>query len=378
MRRPPFTFLPRGRAVRPLLAAIVALMLSGPALAQSGGAANQEGAGSTAGGAAGSGAASSDEAATQPLTFAEALAMAPDASTDILSARTALATARRDQQRTLADPNSLRVDRISAQNAVDAAEGTLAGAVASNRVNVASAFFSALEGDTSLRLAELSHDIAQQTLEAQQARQAAGAATDLDVAKAANDEQAARASIVSATTERTLAYATLSSLLGITADELAPLGDMPSLDTVDAYLQRAATENAQVIAAQDAVTLAEARFDASDNDFTARADLEAARQALADARTSVTDTKRTLQLNVASAFARAQAAASTVTNAKANDATAAEDLQTAAARLEAGSISQLTYRSSESTRAQAAQSLENARHAYVNAVLALEQTVIGR
>lgn len=314
----------------------------------------------------------------QPLTLDVALALAPDASSTVLSARTRLAAAKRDEDRTVADPSSLRVDRISAHNAVDAAEGALAAAVAGNRVDVASAFFTALEADTSLQLAELTHDIASQTLAAQRARRDAGAATDLDVAKAENDERSGKSSIVEATNQRALAYAALAGLLGESVDRLAPSFDLPTLDTLDAYQQRASTENAQVISAADAVTLAQAKLDASDNDFTARADLESARQALSDATTNVSETKRTLQLNVASAFARAEAAAATVANASANDATAAQDLQTASTRLQAGSISQLAYRSSERTRAQAAQSLENARHAYANAVFSLEQTVVGR
>ncbi len=319
-----------------------------------------------------------DNAADGPLTLDAALALALEASTTVRGARSSLTAAVRDEDSSLRDPSSLRVDHISAQNAVAAAEGALAAAVVGNRVDGATAFFTALEAETSVRLAELTHAIASQTLAAQRARRDAGAATDLDVTKAENEEQSSSSSLVEATNQRTLAHAVLSGLVGEAVDQLAALDSTPTLETLDAYQQRARTENNQVRTTTDAVTLAQARLDASNNDFTAHVDLENAQQALADATVNATETKRTLQLNVASAFARAQAAAAAVTNAAANDVTAAEDLQTASTRLQAGSISQLSYRSSERARAQAAQNLESARHGYVNAVFALEQTVVGR
>lgn len=316
------------------------------------------------------------QATPAPLTLEQALALGPDASADVLTARNDLTAASRDEARVLADPSSLRVDRIAAQNATRAAHAHLGAVMAADRSEVAGAFFDALEAESALRLATLSLDIQTQTLAAQQARRDAGAATDLDVAKAQNDAQAARSAVLDAQTQRTLAIATLASLVGRQPDALEPVTDAPPLGGLDGY-QEGLQDNAQRVAAANAVALAQARLDASDNDFTARSAIDSARDALASAELSQRDLERTLALTLRSAYARAQAAAATLANARATDATAAQDLATAKTRLDAGSIAPLTYRSSELSRRQAAQALESALHAYLRSVYALQQAVAG-
>ncbi len=86
---------------------------------------------------------------------------------------------------------------------------------------------------------------------------------------------------------------------------------------------------------------------------------------------------RTLDLSVRGAYANAQAAVAALANATAADATAQDDLEAAKARLDAGVISPLAYRSGELTRRQAAQVLASARHAVILRLAELERTVLG-
>ena len=316
------------------------------------------------------------QATPTPMSLEQALALGPDASAEVLTAHNDLTAAKRDEARVLADPSSLRVDRIAAQNASRAAEAHLRASLAANRSDVASAYFDALEAESALQLADLGLDIQTQTLAAQQARRDAGAATDLDVAKAENDTQAARSKVLDAQTQRTLTMATLASLIGAQPDALESVTDSPTLDALDTY-EQALQANAQRVSAANAVALAQARLDASNNDFTAQSAIDSARDTLASAQLSQQELERTLALTVRSAYARAQAAAATLANARASDATAAKDLATAKTRLDAGSIAPLTYRSGELSRQQAQQALESALHAYLSSIYALQQTVAG-
>jgi len=314
---------------------------------------------------------------SSPLTLEQALALGPEASADVLSARAALEAAQRTESRVTADPASLRVDRIAAENARADAERSLAAALAANRVSVAGAVFGALEADTAVDVARLDSAIQEQTLAAERARFKAGATTDLDVAKAENAYRAAETTLTDATTQRTLATNTLASLIGRQVAALSPIAEVPALQEADAYRQKADALNAALLAARASERLAEAQLQAADNDFSSRSQIQDARDALADAKRYVGEVARTLDLAVRGAHANAEAAAAAYRNAQAANTTAERDLAAARARLDAGSISPLAFRNSELTRAQAAQALQFARHALILQIFTLEQVVAG-
>ena len=311
------------------------------------------------------------------LTLERALALGPDASASVLSNRAALASAQRDATRVASDPASLRVDRITAENARANAERALAAALTANRSNVASAFFDALEADTAVAVARLDASIQQQTLEAERARLQAGAATELDAAKARNAASAAEAALNDALTQRTLAWNTLASLIGTQVAAVTEPAELPALGAVDTYLQRAEQENAPLNAARNAQVLAQAQLEATDNDFSPRAEIQVARDAVQDAVRHVGEVERTLELSVRAAHANAEAAEASLDNTRAADVTAQRDLDAARARLDAGSISPLAFRNSELTRRQAAQALAAARHALILRIYTLDQVVAG-
>lgn len=323
------------------------------------------------------GAASAQAVSSPTLTLGQALALGPDASASVLSARSTLEAARRTEARVAADPASLRVDRISAQNARSDAEQALAAALAANRAAVAGAVFDALQSDSAVEVATLDAAIQEQTLAAERARLQAGAATDLDVAKAENAYRTAEATLTDATTQRTLAMNALASLIGRQVASVSPVVEVPALQDLDSYRQQADQNNAALLAARGAERLAEAELQAADNDFSSRSQIQDARDALGDAKRHLAEVERTLDLAVRAAHANAEATAAALHNAQAADATAARDLAAARARLDAGSISPLAFRSNELTRAQAAQALQSARHALILQIYTLEQVAAG-
>lgn len=311
------------------------------------------------------------------LTLQQAWAAGPDVNAAVLAARAALASAQRNQTRVAADPQSLRVDRVSADNDVVNAKHELDAALATAKANVAAAYVDALEADAALAVAELDASIQAQTLRAEEARQNAGAATDLDVTKARNASRQAQAAWTDARTQRSLAYGNLASLVGRQVKALATITDVPALAELDAYLQRAGDANAQLVAARNAEVLARAQLAAVDNDFSPRSTIQQAQDALADATRHIHEVERTLELGVRGAYASAEAAEAAWGNAKAADATAQKDLDADKARLDAGAISPLAYRSTELARQQAAQALASARHAVLLRIVELDRTVLG-
>ena len=161
------------------------------------------------------------------LTLEAAFQIAPDASAALIAARTEVAAAQRDLDRTLADPLALRVPRLQAEQRLASAREALDAGLIALRITVARAYFAALEADEALEIARLEHAIAQVSLEAQQVRFNAGAATQLDLDRAGNDLDTAVRTLAETGSDRELAYAELASQLGTAVTSLGPLATRP-------------------------------------------------------------------------------------------------------------------------------------------------------
>ena len=192
------------------------------------------------------------------LTLEAAFQIAPDVSADLIAARTEVAAAQRDLDRTLADPLALRVPRLQAEQRLASAREALDAGLIALRITVARAYFAALEADEALEIARLEHTIAQVSLEAQQVRFNAGAATQLDLDRARNDLDSAVRTLAEAGSDRELAYAELASQLGTAVTSLGPLNEASQLPELGRVVAEAQTRNGRVRAAQRAVELAQA------------------------------------------------------------------------------------------------------------------------
>ncbi len=313
-----------------------------------------------------------------PMTLADAVRLGAEIDSAVVNARADLSAAERDLDRSEADPLALRVPVLQARQAVEAAQAGLVTALIDSRLAVSQAYFTALGADDTLALAEQQRDISSVTLEAEQVRLDAGAATQLDVDRAGNNLDDAERDVASAANDRALADAELRSLLGSDVAALTPASDAPALAELAAVLADAQARNAQLAATGRALALAEAQLAAVDNAFSARTDIESAQDRLGSARLNVEETARSLELTVRSSYNAVLSAEGRWVGARADLATAQEDLEAQRARLDAGSISPLSYRQTELSAANSASSAARALNDLLLAHLRLEQTVMGR
>jgi outer membrane protein, heavy metal efflux system len=318
-------------------------------------------------------------AAAEPMALDEALRVGPEADADVITARSELRAAERDAVRVGADPLALRLDRLVADHAVDGARSALISSMTRSRIQTAELYVQALEADQAHVLAVIERGNAERTLEAQTIRLAAGAVTELQVERARNDHEAAVRDAEHAEAARALAYGALSSRLGVAVDQVVAIPDdvltRPSLDEA---MTRMLRENAQLRAAERSVTLAAARLEAVDNDFSTRAEIEAARDAVASAHVRHAELERSLELGVRSTHNGVLAAQTRYEGAVASFATSQADLAAQATRFQAGSISPIAFDQAKLQHANTLTALQSTKHAYFLSIMRLEQAIVGQ
>ena len=314
----------------------------------------------------------------QPLTLEQALALAPNVDATIISAQTELASAQRDYERVKADPLSLRLDILQAEQKVSSDQEALDKALLSNRVNATEAFFNALESDESLSNAQKQFEIANATLSAQQIRYQAGAITQIDLSNAQNDAVEAERRVSDAQNTRNLAYSQLTSKLG-----QEPVGlmvytaDAPQLAPLEQYQAQALEKNSQLNGLKRNVSLSQAQLEIVDNAFSSRSQIESAKDTLSNVQLNLSDYQSTLGLSIESSYNSVLSANASYQNAVEAFNTATNDLSAQKTRLDAGSISPIAYSQSELAFAQKQAALNRSKHQLLVAFTRLEQAVLG-
>jgi len=313
-----------------------------------------------------------------PISLEQALALASELDAGVISARADLAAAERDLARTRADPLALRLTIAQAEQALENAQAALESALSSSRAALTNAYLAALEADQTLAVAEQAEAIATIALEASEIRFNAGAATQLDLERARNDFGAAQRDRNDARQTRALTYSELASLVELLPEELTlqPVTATPAIPELDSLLVRLA-ENRQWRLTRQAVELAELRLAAVDNAFSARAEVEAARDALANAQVRLRETRRSLELTMRQSHNAVLAAQSRLMSAAASAATASDTLSAQTLRYEAGSISRLEFERARLDAARAEAQHQTARHALLRALLQLTRALLG-
>jgi outer membrane protein len=311
------------------------------------------------------------------LTFEQMLGLTLGANAEVFTAQAALDSATRGLARVQADPLALRVTLLQAEQAVSSAQQALKTAQLKAQNNAADAFAAAREADSSVTLAEQKLDIAQTEFDANSARIKAGAATNLDVERAQNALASAQRDLAAAQQSRTLAYASLASLLAIpntfSLEGAVSLGEVPDLETALANLET----NSLVTQARQTFELAQAQLAAIDNAFSARSDVDLAKDEVARAETQVQEARRSVEITVQQSYNGVLVAQSRVQSAEAAFATAQADLTAQQTRFDAGSISLLDLKQSQLALVDSESQLEQAKHALANSLRGLELTIMG-
>ncbi len=316
-------------------------------------------------------------AQNESFSFEQVLELAERNSANVATANTNYASSTRDLSRTQADPLALRIPIMQAEQALQRAQSSLEAAKLSARNTAASAFASAKEADTSLRLSHMSLAISQTTLNATNIRLQAGAATKLELEKAQNGLADARNQLANAEQSRNLAYDNLRSLIAVAGDFVlsddVAIAEVPSLENVLANLAR----NSQIMNSQHSLALAEAQLAAVDNAFTARKDIEAAKDQVNNARTNLAETQRSLEINIKQSYNAVLAAQGRVQTARANLGTSQSDYNAQNLRFNSGSISPLQLAQSELSLANSQSQLEKAQHALASSLRQLDLAILG-
>jgi outer membrane protein TolC len=313
------------------------------------------------------------------LTLESAVQLATNASADVITARSDLAQAESALRTSLADPLAIRLEQLQARHAVEAAEAALQSSLLRARTAASTAYVAALEAADALATAELEHEIAVTSLEAQQLRFSAGAITALDLERARNSLQLASSNLQTAQTSRELSHAELTSLTGRTMQLAAVAGELLTepLPAPLELLEEAWQKNAGILAAGRALELATARLAALDNAFTSRQETDAARAAVSAAELRVTEARRALELTLQGSHNAVQAAQARHAGTSTSLETAHSEHEAQSARYEAGTISLLAFRQASVALGSAAAAERSALHALLLARLKLEQAVLG-
>lgn len=300
-----------------------------------------------------------------PLDLATAVRLAVPRDEAVLDARDAREDAARDAERAAADPTATTLARQAARDAAAAAADDVRVAEAEARREVTARYVAVLEARAALADAEARERIADAVLAAERVRLEAGAATDLDVARAQDDAAARARTRADAATDRALAEADLRQAIGRPVGALAPVGRdaLASVPALDVARREAREASASLRAARRDVTRREAERAGLATPLSSANERADADAALADARTRLARTETAVDDAVRRAHAALVASANRLADARDAVATSATSLEASRARFEAGTIAEATLHEAEASHAQVVASRDAALHA---------------
>lgn len=310
---------------------------------------------------------------TFALSLPEALATA-DERTGVVTAQLDLSDARRALERTEADPTALRLERLQARQALDAAETDARSARLSAFADIVVAYLQALEARAGVDLAEDAVALARRGLDIARIRLERGAATELDVRDAETNVAAARTDLQTARQGAELAARSLASLTGLEVDELEPVPGswlelpMPHPDDVIGRLDDTPT----VQRALRGLELAQAARDLLDPAYAALRDIEAADLRIAQADQGAAEARRAVELQLRSLIDRLRSAHEGVSVARESLANAEDRERIDRSRLASGLIAEIAFDRTRLATLQARNALQRAEHDLVRARFALQ------
>lgn len=308
-------------------------------------------------------------------TLEEALAVA-DTLSGVVTAQLELGDARREAERTEADPLALRIDRLQADQAYVLAQARVRGATFDAYVDVAEAYLQAVVADKQVGLARVAADLSERALDIANIRLERGAATDLDVRDAVTALDDARATLATAEQGAALARASLVSLIGGDIDALALTEpdlstwwtDLPDEEVLVAQLDAAPT----LLGAVQGLELATVALDLLDPSYAPARQIDGAEAQRARAEEGVREARRGLALLVRSLLDRVASAREAWTVAEQALADAEERERVERSRLDAGLISDIAFQQSVLATMQARTAATQARNDVILALLRLQ------
>lgn len=313
--------------------------------------------------------------AAEPFTLDDAVARAAYRP-DPVNARLELLNAETELARIAGDPLALRTDRLQAEHAVTLGRAELERAYRGAVAEIAAAYSGALDARSGLELTERAAELSATSLEVARVRRANGSATDLDVQEAEVALESARSDAATARSRLAVARTNLEGLVGrpLGADALQPVPDAWLAASPGLGAALAAVGGVpELVQARQGLELARVGVDTLDPRYASASQIDAADTRLATTETLVTESRRGFELQARNLVVQTDSAADALRIETDDLANARERLALQRERYRRGLIAELQLRQNELEAAQAEFAHQQARHAYLNALLELQR-----
>ncbi|RIH82495.1 type I secretion outer membrane protein, TolC family [Meiothermus luteus] len=305
--------------------------------------------------------------AQNTLTLVQALAQAYRQGPALQSAQATLQNTTLQLNALKADPSTLIVALTQAEQNAKLAQVNLEATRLSVMQSVVNAYMSLYEAQQNVALYQAQVALNQRNLEVARARQAAGNATALEVARAQTTLDSSRQSLTTAQAQLPVLAAQLAALMGLSDlgnVTVAPPPPTPALQADLEALRKDLFERLpSVLQAQQAVDLAQLNVKLADNDYTPAVQLNSAKLSLENNLRTLQTAQQNALTSLQNAYQAAQSAYKNIALAQANVANAQKLVEQSQAALRAGTISALQLQTDQV-------SLKSAEYALVQAVSA--------
>lgn len=312
--------------------------------------------------------------AQNALTLVQALSQAYSRGPSLQSAQATLQNATLQLNALKADPSTLIVARTQAEQNAKLAEVNLEATRLSVMQSVVNAYVGLYEAQQNVALFQAQVALNQRNLEVARARQAAGNATALDVARAQTTLDSSRQSLTNAQAQIPILSAQLATLLGV-----SDLGNFttvapPAAPVLQADLQALSrdlfTRLPSVLQAQQAVELSQLNVKLADNDYTPAVQLNSAKTSLENNQRTLQTAQQNAQTSLTNTYQAAQNAYRNIALAQANVTNAQRVVEQSQAALRAGTISALQLQTDQVSLRGTEYSLVQAQGSYWKALAA--------
>ncbi|MFC6919504.1 TolC family protein [Meiothermus taiwanensis] len=312
--------------------------------------------------------------AQNSLTLVQALAQAYSRGPTLQSAQATLQNANLQLAALKADPSTLIVALTQAEQNARLAQVNLEATRLAVMQSVVNAYTNLYEAQQNVALFQAQVALNQRNLEVARARQAAGNATALDVARAQTTLDSSRQSLTNAQSQIPVLAAQLAALLGLSDlgnVTVAPPPNPPALEANLEALRNGLFERLpSVLQAQQAVELAQLNVKLADNDYTPAVQLNTAKTSLENNLRTLQTAQQNAQTSLTNAYQAAQSAYKNIALAQANLANAQKVVEQSQAALRAGTISALQLQTDQVSLGSAEYALVQALGSYWRALAA--------
>lgn len=312
--------------------------------------------------------------AQNSLTLVQALSQAYRQGPSLQSAQATLQNATLQLGALQADPSTLIVALTQARQNAKLAEVNLEATRLSVMQSVVNAYISLYEAQQNVGLFQAQVALNQRNLDVAKARQAAGNATTLDVARAQTTLDSSRQSLTNAQAQIPILSAQLATLLGVSDLGSFTTVAPPAPPVLQADFQALGRDLfirlPSVLQAQQAVELSQLNVKLTDNDYTPAVQLNTAKTSLENNQRTLQTAQQNAQTSLTNTYQAAQNAYRNIALAQANVANAQRVVEQSQAALRAGTISALQLQTDQVSLRGTEYSLVQAQGSYWKALAA--------